>query len=175
MKRKQMYIILAVAVFAAGVVIGGFCSISTKPDVIYEYFAGHRGGSLGMMTGTAAHNAVFVWAVLFFSAFFRFGIPVSMLAVFAKGFTNGFAITAILRFYGMYGLFMSLQDILYVPLVVYFAAAVCAESPSEGEKKGFVLFSLLILLLMLATASLGSVMSYIAGKYLFPALEIKKG
>lgn len=172
MKREKLYITVATILFASGISVGGFCLVRTSPEILYEYFTGHRGGLLGPMAGTAALNAVFVWTVLFFSAFFRFGKLTAMLTVFIKGFTNGYAITAAFKIYAKYGLFISLQDIFYVPLIIYLASIACNELSDTTPKTGFTRKALIILLLMGLSSVFGSCVTCLAGKYILPTLEI---
>ncbi len=171
MKVKRIYITAATLLFAAGISVGGFCLVRTPPEILYEYFSGHRGGLLGPMAGTAALNAVFVWAVLFFSAFFKFGKLTAMLTVFIKGFTNGYAITAALEIFGKYGLCISLQDLFYVPLIIYLASSVCDELSDTAAKTGFTPKALIILLLMELSSVFGSCVTHLAGKYILPVLD----
>ena len=157
--------------YAAGVTAGGFAACKTLAATIYEYFSGLSGGALSPMTGTAALNAVIVWAVLFFSAFFRFGTVTSMVTVLTKGFINGFAVTAIFRIYGICGLALAFRDTLCLPLFIYMAAMSVYELSEARGGTHFVARSILIMLFMVITSVLGCVLSSLAAKYFLPVLK----
>lgn len=157
--------------YAAGVTAGGFAACKTLAATIYEYFSGLSGGALSPMTGTAALNAVIVWAVLFFSAFFRFGTITAMLTVLTKGFINGYAITAILRIYGFHGLTLAFRDVFYLPLFIYMAASSVYELSDTGAGTRFTTRSILILILMVIASVSGAVLSSLTAKQFLPLLK----
>lgn len=154
MSRGYKWMIIAGTVFAAGLCAGAFAAVKTPPETLYDYFSELGGGDIKISTAPAVLNALLVWAVLFFSAFFRFGAVTTALAVGVRGFTDGYAVTSILRIMGAHGLWLCFFDILGAPVIILMAASVmCALTcPGESGARYLARSGLFLLLLVLETA-----------------------
>ncbi len=157
MNKGTKWLIAVLAVFALGITAGGFFAIKTKPDLLSDYFAGLSGGEISIRTVGAVLSALAVWTVLFFSAFFKFGAVTTALTVVARGFVDGYSITAILRILSFKGLPLCFFDILGVPLAVLMAANVmCVLTSEEKNGTAFVVRSMILLVSMLFAAAVSS-------------------
>lgn len=170
MNRGYRWLAAAGVIFVLGVAAGGFAAARTAPETLYEYFAGFSGGEINIRTGTAVLDALVLWAVLFFSAFFRFGAVSSALAVGAKGFTDGYAVTAILRILGIKGIGLCFFDIFGAPLTLLMAAyTLCAltDSAQAGAKylaRSGLLLALMVIFAAAGTAAAGAIAGAVFGK-----------
>lgn len=146
------------AVFAVGIAAGGFAAVRISPEILYEYFSGFSGSKINAHIGSAVLNSLLLWAVLFFSAFFRFGAVSTVLAVGAKGFTDGYAVTAILRILGIKGIALCFFDIFGAPLTLLMAAyTMYALDDTARAGAKYLAVSCLALAAMTAFAALGAV------------------
>lgn len=160
MSKMARWLAAATAVFAVSVAVGCFSAVKTDPELLYDYFAELSGGEISIMTGTAAISALIMWAVLFFSAFFKFGAVTVSLAVGTRGFIDGFAVTAILRILGFKAVGMCFSDIIGAPIALVMSAAViCALNSEEYNMAAYLAVSGICLLLFLASALISSALS----------------
>lgn len=151
MKRKCM--LLALSVFVLGVAAGSRAAVGTNPAAFSEYFAALAQNGAGIKIGAVAANSLAVWLVLFFSAFFKFGAVTASLAVGARGFVDGYAVTAILRTAGFRAAGLCFFDCLGAPLVLVMCAmCMHALADSAPAGRGYLLRSVSVLLLMLLCA-----------------------
>lgn len=160
MSRIARWLAATSVVFALGVAVGCFSAVKTDPELLYNYFAELSGGEISILTGTAAVSALVVWSVLFFSAFFKFGAVTVALTVGARGFTDGFAVTAILRILGFKAIGMCFSDVIGAPIVLAMAAVVmCSLNSEKYNMTAYLAVSGICLLLFLAAALLSSALS----------------
>lgn len=155
-KMKNKCLLFALAVFALGVAAGAAAAAGTDPAAFSEYFGALEQNAAAVGAGVAAANAAVVWAVLFFSAFFKFGAVTASLAGCMRGFVDGYAVTAILRTLGMRGIGMCFADCIGAPLAVLMCA-LCIEKLASGEMCGRLYLAKSVLLLsgLVLAAALG--------------------
>lgn len=157
---KKKCLLLALSVFALGVAAGSRAAVGTDPAAFSEYFAALANNGAGIKIGAVAANSLVVWLVLFFSAFFRFGAVTASLAVASRGFVDGFAVTAILRTAGAGAVGLCFFDCLGAPLtLVMCAMCMHALADTAPAGRGYLLRSVLVLLLMLLCALAGGYVS----------------
>ncbi len=157
MSKGIKWIIVVLAIFAVGVTVGAIFSVKTEPQLLYDYFKELSGGEIGIRTKGAVLSALAVWLVLFFSAFFKFGIATTALTMAFRGFVDGYSITAILRILSFRGLPLCAFDIPRVPIEVLMAVNVMLFlTRDEKEGAGYVIRSLILLFLMLLAAVLSA-------------------
>lgn len=153
---KNKCLLFALAVFALGVAAGAAAAAGTDPAAFSEYFGALKANAAAVGVGAAAANALAVWAVLFFSAFFKFGAVTASLAGCTRGFVDGYAVTAILRTLGARGVGMCFLDCIGAPMAVLMCA-LCIEKLAAGEMGGrrYAAKSVLLLAGLLFSAALG--------------------
>ncbi len=157
MNKGLKWLIATMAVFAIATAIGAFCSIKCSAGVLYDYFKGLSGGEISIRIGWAVQNALTVWSVLFFSAFFKFGIVTSSLTIAYRGFVDGYAVASILRILGFRGLGLCFLDILGIPILIFMATNVLfCLTDSEMCQKGYIIRSVLLLVLLIFSTALSA-------------------
>lgn len=173
MTRGKKWIMAAAVLFALGVAAGSLAAVKTQPETLYEYFRALAGGEISSHTGTAVCDTLILWAVLFFSAFFRFGAVSCASAVAVKGFTDGYAVAAIFRILGVRGLGMCFFDILGAPLAIVMAAmAMCRLTSEERKNNVYLAAAGLLLVLMCASAAASSLAAIAIAKSVLAAAGI---
>ena len=160
MNTGTKWLIAVLAVFAVGITAGAFAAVRTEPTLLYDYFAGLSGGEISIRTVGAALSALAMWSVLFFSAFFKFGAVTTALTVGARGFVDGYCISAVLRILSIKGLPLCFLDILGVPLLLLMAANVmCALTAEKPRTSVYLARSIILLAAALAAAALSAVLA----------------
>lgn len=154
---QKKWIAVAAAVFAAGIAAGSLAAVKTVPETLYGYFSSLAGGEITARTGAAVVDALILWAVLFFSAFFRLGMFTAAVGVGAKGFCDGYAIAAIMRILGVHGLGLCFFDILNAPAAILLAAlSMGVLLDGRQSRSGYIVSGVMLLILSLLFASAGS-------------------
>lgn len=160
MTKGKKWLILAAVFFAVCLAAGSFAAVKTAPQTLYSYFENLATGEISIRTGTAVCDALILWAVLFFSAFFRFGGVTCAAALGVKGFTDGYAVAAILRILGIRGMAMCFFDILGAPLAVVMAAlAMCQLFLPQAEGRHYLAAGGVLLALMSLSALVGAALA----------------
>lgn len=160
MSKVIRWLAASLAIFAAGVAVGGFSAVRTEPELLYNYFQGLSGGEISIMTSEAALSALAMWLVLFFSAFFKFGGITVAVPVAMRGFVDGFSVTAILRILGFKGIGMCFLDILGAPVLLLMSATVmCYLSSEEKNTAPYLAVSGMCLVLIVGAALLSAAIS----------------
>lgn len=173
MTKAKKWLTAAAVFFAAGIAAGSLAAIKTSPDTLYGYFQGLAAGGISTRTGTAVCDALILWAVLFFSAFFRFGAVTAAAAVGAKGFTDGYAVAAIMRILGIKGIGLCFFDILGAPLALLMAAlAMCRLTDEKSSAAPYLAGGGILLVMMCLAAALGSVAALAVSKSVLSALSL---
>ena len=163
-------LIIITGIFGAGVIFGALYATKTSPEILFGYFKGLSGGEISINWGTKMITSAFMWAMLFFSAFFRFGITTNALLVGARGFIDGFSICSILRILGFRGIGLCFFGIFTAPIIILMSGFSVSYLKSErkmtGEyliKSAISLFCLLIFSYLSATISGLITPSYVRG------------
>lgn len=160
MEKGTKWLLLSLGVFTAGVIIGCVAGVNTEPALLYNYFRELSEGEISPLVIPAVTSAALWWLVLLLSAFFRFGTVTASLTAGAKGFIDGFSVTAILRILGFRGIGMCFFDCLGAPCVLLMAALVMwFLSERESSVARFLAKSIIMLIISLAAAALASVIS----------------
>ena len=146
--------------YIAGIGIGSIAQIKTvKQEEMYSYLD----SAVSQYSTTAAKSiksAFFgnakVLPFLAAGGLFKAGIVLIGGVLFVKGYAAGFAMTAVLRFYGMRGLMLCGGNIvsmmIFVPAAAYFGCAVfgCLTEKKYSRKKFLKHFLIMLLLLIIA-------------------------
>lgn len=123
MKIKVILILLLIGMYSAGVGIGSYRQTKAEnQDEMYEYLSGavseYESKSLESIKSVAKDNAKILVPVLFFG-FFKISPIVIAALILLKGYSAGFAITSMLRLYGIKGLLFCganlISSILLIP------------------------------------------------------------
>lgn len=172
MEKGIKWLFAALAVFAIGIIVGCSVGIKISPKLLYDYFSELSKGEIKPFTASALINASVWWAVLFLSAFFRFGTVTASLTAAARGFVDGFSVTAILRIFGIKGILMSFLGSFGAMCTVLMAGIVMRFLDGKGNNiGGFVLRSTILLAIALVTAILASLLSSVACKMLLGSMN----
>lgn len=172
MEKGTKWLLVSLAVFTLGIIIGCSVGVNTAPELLYNYFKELSGGEISPLTAAAVTSAAVWWLSLFLSAFFRFGTVSASLTVGAKGFVDGFSVTAIFRILGFRGIGMCFFDCLGAPCTVLMAAMVMwFLSERESSTARFLLKSVIMLIISLAAAALASLISGAVCKALLEGME----
>ncbi len=172
MEKGTKWCLISLAVFALGIIIGCTVGVNAEPELLYNYFKGLSEGEIKPLTAAALTGATVWWLSLFLSAFFRFGTLTSSLIVGAKGFVDGFSVTAIFMILGFKGIGMCFFDCLGAPCTVLMAAMVMwFLSERENSTARFLLKSVILLIISLAAAAIASLISGAVCKALLGSIE----
>ncbi len=121
-KIKMVLMLVLIGMYAAGIGIGSIRQIKAQnQDEMYEYLEGAVGNyeakSIDSIKSVAKDNAKVLVTVLLFGLFRTIPLAVSVV-VLLKGYSAGFAITSMLRFYGMKGLLFCGANLVSVMILI---------------------------------------------------------
>lgn len=168
MKNLRMVLLTAFfGMYIIGVAIGSVHQVKTDSQAeMYSYLETAVGGydaeAADSIKSVARDNARLL-LLASPGVFFRVGVPGIVAVMLLKGYAAGFAVTAVLRFYGIRGLllcgvnFISLA-ILIPALAYYGTAAVGNLIYNRGEKKKLLKKAAVLLLFMLLMLALDSIL-----------------
>ena len=149
---KLILFFVLIAMYAAGIWIGSMEQIRTKnQDEMYEYIersvAEYKVTSLESIKSVGIDNLK-LFAIVIISGFFRLGIAIMAAMMLLKGYMSGFAITSMLRFYGLGGFFFCGASIgsaiLLIPSLALFGGASFENTLYNRNNKKLFLKSCLI-------------------------------
>jgi len=153
-------LIIITGIFAFGVLAGAIYSIKTNPEILYGYFKGLSGGEISINWGTKIITSAFMWAMMFFSAFFKFGLTTNALLVGARGFIDGFSICSILRILGFRGIGLCFFGIFTAPIIIVMAGFSVSYLKSERKMTGeYMIKSVIALLVLLVFSYISALLS----------------
>ncbi|MDO4618584.1 MAG: hypothetical protein Q4B31_03565 [Clostridia bacterium] len=152
--------IMITGIFAIGIALGALYATRSRPEVLYDYFADMPGGDISIKIGTVILGAVVVWAMLFFSAFFKFGVQSASLFVGLRGFLDGFAVLSILRILGFRGLGLCFFDVFTAPLLILMAFFAIGYLKNDIKSGGeYLIKSVIALALIIVFSYLSAIVS----------------
>lgn len=160
MKNFKLFLFfLFLVIYAIGVGTGSMKQIkSSNQDEMYAYLESGIGEydvtAAQSIKSVAADNAKILIVVLL-GGLFRLGIIAIAGAIFIKGYTAGFAITAVLRLLGLRGMLLCganlLSAMLLVPAIAYYGSA-AMHNLIENRQDRSVFFKNFLVLAIFAFA-----------------------
>ncbi len=143
---KLIFTIIFTILYAVGIFFGGLGQArSGKQEDMYSYITGATSAYTANTTDSiksVAVNNLKLLICLLAGGCFVFGPILLSAVIFCKGFSAGFAITAVLRLYGIKGLLLCGANILsalfLIPAILYYGS-VASQNVIVGrhEKKYF--------------------------------------
>ena len=172
MEKGTKWLFISLGVFTFGIVAGCSLGVKTAPEPLYNYFKSLASGEISARTLAAVTSAGVWWLALFLSAFFRFGTVASSLTVAAKGFVDGFSVTAIFRILGFRGTGMCFFDCFGAPCTLLMAAMVMNFlCDSDESTSRFLIKSIILLVISLVAAALTSLVSGVITRAILTGME----
>ena len=160
MATQKSRLIITIFIFTAGIVFGSLFAVKTPQDRLYSYFAELAKGYAPYPIKYGVLVALAVWLLLFFSAYFKFGTLSAGSIILARGFFDGFCITAILSVLGIRGVGLFLLDFFDSCCCILMVCAVfSALKDSEYSGGKFLAQRLILLPAMLVCATLDGLLA----------------
>lgn len=157
--RKILFLAL-IGFYAVGICIGSISQVRAKHQgEMYEYLESAVSGydvTVSESIKSVARDNVIVLLVMLASAFFSISPFVTGGIILFKGYSAGFAITSMLRLYGMKGLLFCganfISALVLIPPLAYFGGA-CGENilNNRQDKKLFLKKNLIFMIFITAT------------------------
>ncbi len=154
---KLIFLIVFLGIYIAGMGIGSVKQIKDeKQDEMYAYLenavSDYSVTAAEGMKSVACDNAKILAASLF-GGLFIFGPCIVAAVIFFKGYAAGFAITAVLRLYGLRGLTLCganiLSAVILIPALLYYGSASAHNLIYNRREKGIFLKKYLVLVIFL--------------------------
>ncbi len=164
---KKILFFVLISVYAAGVCIGSISQIKThKQDEMYEYLAGavteYKVTVPDSIKSVAKDNAKTLLIMMIFAFFKVSGIATAVI-ILLKGYSAGFAITTMLRLYGIKGLFFCsanlISALILIPALSYYGG-VCTHNliNYRDDRKVFLKKYLYLMILLTSIFCVDSVL-----------------
>lgn len=156
---KLILFFVMLGMYAAGIAVGSMRQIKTdNQEEMYAYLesavSGYEVTAADSIKSVAADNAKTLIAAAL-GGLFRIGPAAVAAVILIKGYTAGFAITAVLRCYGIKGLILCganlLSAMLLIPVLAYYGSASAYNLFYNRREKG-IFFRKYFFLLILLTA-----------------------
>ena len=156
---KKVLFFTLIAMYALGILTGSINQVRTKSqDEMYAYLEGAVAGydaTISDSIKSVAWDNIKVLAILFMSGFFRIAPVVTSAIVLLKGYTAGFAITTMLRLYGLKGMLFCganiISALILIPTLAYYGGAGTQNlQENRFDKKLFLKKHLIFIVLVTA-------------------------
>lgn len=130
MKNNKTLIFLGfILLYAIGVLIGSLRQVKVENQgEMYEYLEGAVGGynvSLQDSIKSIFKDNLKLFVLLLIGGFFVIGTPILAVVAAGRGYSAGFAVTTVLRYYGIRGLLFCISNFIsaavIVPLISWYA------------------------------------------------------
>ena len=167
-KRSSFAFYLLVVFYLLGLLAGGLYQVHIKEQAqMYEYLkngvSGYEGSVLGSIKAVGMDNIPELLAMLL-SAYLPFGLYLVGGVLLVRGFMAGFALTACLRVYGIFGGMLCIGNVLSAALTgacfILFGMFIFNNADSFGKVKlGFFSFIFLLVVLLLDSILKGTLSS----------------
>lgn len=168
-KKNSLAFFVFTILFTVGILAGSLYQVRIDEQTeMYEYLksgiSGYDVGIGGSIKAVCRDNFTELCALLI-SAFLPFGVLVVGVVLAIRGFMTGFAITAVLRTYGFFGMSLCIGNIvsalIVVPCFTGFGIFVLENYNTKSRVKLFLISTAFLVFVLLCDAVLKGALSVI--------------